>query len=191
LFASTIGHDVIVQPGGSLDDRGAYIAHDIQATQPLGIHVNGGDGMGPGTVGHDVVIDGVTGSPFPPTLNSVCNNIVGHDVVIENSAASAARWGIGDRDGICGGGAVTVGQDMVISNNANPIEVEDNSAVFSGNIGHDLVMTGNTGSLVAEANNARHDCTQSNDSPYTNADADNDGPNTASHSIDGCNTPNL
>jgi hypothetical protein len=190
LFGSQIKHDVIVQSGATLDDRGATIGHDLTASQPEAIHVNGGGQQGPGSVGHDVVIDGVSDSGLGSDRNSVCNNTIGHDLVVKNSAASADPWSIGDRNGVCGAGAVTVGHDMVIDNNANAIEVEDNSAAFGGNIGHDLTMTNNSGGLVAEANNAGHDCTQSNNHPYSNTDGDNDGLNTAGHSVDSCNTPN-
>src|SRR3954462_3382389 len=53
-FASEGGHDVIVNEGATLDDRGAYIKHDIVADHPAGVHVNGGGHKGPGSVGHDV-----------------------------------------------------------------------------------------------------------------------------------------
>jgi hypothetical protein len=64
LFGSTVGHDVIVNPGASLDDRGATIGHDVLGFSPLGVHVNGGGQLGGGSVGHDVIINGVTGTPF-------------------------------------------------------------------------------------------------------------------------------
>jgi hypothetical protein len=119
----------------------------------------------------------------------VCNNVA-DNVVISNPAATAGPWSIGDRNGACGGGALTIGNDLDLLHNASPIEVEDNSPAFGGNIGHDLLMLFNNGGLVAEANHAGHDCIQAFNAPYTNQDADNDGPNTADHSVGACNTPN-
>ena len=190
LFGSRVGHDVKVFEGATLDDRGAYIGHDVKADRPMGIAVNGGGMQGSGTVGHDVHIKGVFGDGLPSGRNSVCNNHIGHDVVIEDSAMTAAMWSIGDIHGVCGGGPNTVDHDIKINHNHNLIRVKDNTPAQGGDIGHDLTMTDNDGGLTASDNHAGHDCKQKNNHPYSFIDGPPGGPNTADHSVDNCNTVN-
>jgi hypothetical protein len=187
-FGSTVGHDVVVKPGGSLDDRGATIGHDIVANKPKAIHVNGGGLLGRGSIGHDILIDGVTGGGLGTSgLNSVCNNDVGNDVIIEHSASTAAAWSIGARHGVCGAGALGIHNDLIISNNANKVVVADNTPGLNGQIGHNLLMSHNSGGLIARNNHAGHDCHQIDNHPYS---IGHGPPNTAGHNIDACNTPN-
>jgi hypothetical protein len=122
---------------------GSTVGHDVLGFSPLGVHVNGGGPVGGGSVGHDVIINGVTGRPYSFPTNTVCNNVA-DNVVISNAASTAVPWSIGDRNGSCGGAALTIGNDLVLFHNAGPIEVEDISSAFGGNIRHDLIRACNT-----------------------------------------------
>jgi hypothetical protein len=185
LFGSTVNHDVIVNAGAQLFDRGATVGHDITASQPQGIVINGGGPAGSGHVGHDIKVDGVTGQFGVVPFNSVCNNFVGHDVVITNSLASAAPWKIGTPgQSFCTNGADRVGHDIVIKSNANNVDVSNNAPATLGDIGHDLGISDNTGGVTANGNHAGHDCDQDNNHPYSGSG------NTAGHSADSCNSSN-
>jgi hypothetical protein len=184
-FGSTIGHDVIVNSGAQLFDRGATVGHDITASQPQGVLINGGGPAGPGHVGHDIKVDGVSGQFGIVPFNSVCNNFVGHDVVIQSSLATAAPWKIGTPgQSFCTSGADRVGHDIVIRNNANNVDVSNNAPATLGDVGHDLTIVGNSGGVTANGNHAGHDCSQSNNHPYSGSG------NTADHSVDSCNSSN-
>jgi hypothetical protein len=185
LFGSTINHDVIVNDGGQLFDRGATVGHDIKGDEPQGMVINGGGPAGSGHVGHDIKIDGVSGQFGIVPFNSVCNNFVGHDIVIQNSLASAAPWKIGTPgQSFCTNGADRVGHDIVIENNANNVDVSNNAPATLGDIGHDLGISDNTGGVTANGNHAGHDCKQEDNHPYSGSG------NTADHSVDSCNSSN-
>ncbi len=174
-----IGHDVIVQPGGHLWDRGGQVGHDITASQPAGIGIGGFGTPQGGSVGHDITIDGVTGSG-PTRDNFLCNTHVGHDVTVENSAASATAWDIGDFQPECGSGGLTTGHDLNVINNQNSVDVSDNNEGLPpppNAIGHDLNVFGNALAPVVESNTVSHDANCQSD--HT---TDGDGvPNVAGH----------
>lgn len=142
---SVIGHDVVVQPGGTLVDDTATIPNDIRADQPAGIGIGTN-----GTVGHDIVIDGATGSVAGD--NYICNTHVGHDVIVQNTAATSGFWDIGDAPE-CTRGGLTVGNDLIVRDNAVFVDVSLNGTHplgdQAGGIGHDLVATGNASQTVA------------------------------------------
>jgi hypothetical protein len=158
-----IGGSVIVSSGATLTDNGAQIADDIQATSPKGIGL-AGSASGPGSVGIDVEITGVSGSG-PGTIvkgsNYICDTEIGHDLQITGSRSKAGPWIIGDqRSGEeCGRGGNQIGTDMQVVNNANSVDISDNMKgsppTSNVGIGHDLQETGNavTSTSPVVANN--------------------------------------
>ena len=185
---NTILHDLIILKGANLVDFGASVGHDVTANAPNSIEIGGVSGGNPGTVGHDIQIVGITGTSPTGNGNYVCNQHVGHDVVVEDSASSASEWFIGD-PGVTGGNLFgcgnDVGHDLVAANNANVLDVSGNNPTDFMNpnagIGHDLTVTNNTAGTTVSLNTAGHDCTQSGDHPYSGTG------NSAGHS-DNCNT---
>jgi hypothetical protein len=119
-------------------------------------------------------------------LQEVCNATVKHDVIWENDGPLAGL-SVGDEDFFCFTGTDYIGHDGVIRNNQGEInDISDNNpANGGGGFGHDLIVENNTNTVV-ESNAIGHDCIQQNNHPYT----DNEGPNTAGHSVNSCNTPN-
>ena len=185
---TTIGHDVLVKPGARLGTGGITVGHDVVGDHPDVIEI--GDfarGSGRSAIGHDVNVNGGSSDNF---LQEVCNAAVAHSVIWQNVAASAAL-SVGDQDFLCFTGTVHVGQDGIFRNNQGVfLEISDNNpANGGGGFGHNLIVQNNA-STVVESNAIGQDCLQQNNHPYTNDDGDSTGPNTAGHSIGGCNTPN-
>lgn len=204
-----VGNDVSVKKGGSFDDRGGQIGHNVTADHPNAIRLNGGGaeaGSGPsgGSIGNDVNIKNLTGGFVvqtgggPVTIpNSICNQVIGGHLTIQATAATAAPWSVGDRDIVCGQAGIRVMKDATINSNHNPFHLEDNSPARSGQINGldagfqaNLKINGNDGGIIVAGNNIVHDCSQGNNHPYSIDDGDGDVPNTAGHKIDKCNTPN-
>jgi hypothetical protein len=125
---TTVTHDLTVAPGGTLVDSAATVKHDLVAQNPVGIVVAGG------SIGHDLRIDGMSGSATP-SGSYVCGTSVGHDLVIRGGLASAGTLLVG---GACPGGGNRVGHDLVVAGNANAVAVTGNS------VGHDLRVDGAT-----------------------------------------------
>jgi hypothetical protein len=115
-------------------------------------------------VGNDVQVNGVTGSgpaDIAPHTNFICSTDIVHDVVLTNSLATAGEWVVGDSPELCNAGN-TVGHDLVVQNNKNPLEISDNRVgnnmpPSSYGIGHDLRVTSNAQAPVVEGNTAAHD----------------------------------
>jgi hypothetical protein len=186
IMGTSVGHDVIVQQGATLNDNGGQIGHDIRADRPSGIALHGLES--PGTVGHDVNVNGVSGSSSEDQYNEVCDTDIGHDLNITNSTGTAASWFVGDFDAGtitgeesgCFDGAVQVTHDLSATNNANSVDISENgtniSANNNGGIGHDLNAINNNPSIV-EGNIVGHDA---NCSGTTTKDSD-PAANTAGH----------
>jgi len=158
LVATTIvGRDVIVEEGANLHDVAAHIGHDIDAYQPQFIGIGGSKGN-PGYVGHDVRIDGATGTVGPNPFNFVCNTNIGRDLTIENSPSRPAVWYVGD-DPRCDGGN-QVGHNLIVRNNQMHVDVSENGTNngggLRGGIGNNLNVIDNT-SVVVEGNVVGHD----------------------------------
>src|SRR5581483_3358071 len=69
-----VGNDVSVKKGGSFDDRGGQIGHNVSADHPKAIRLNGGGaeamgGPSGGTIGNDVNIKNLTGAFVVDTVN--------------------------------------------------------------------------------------------------------------------------
>jgi hypothetical protein len=167
-----IEHDLTVLDGASLLDGGsfggAYIGHDVRARNPFFIVIE------TGTVGHDIHIQGTTG--FYPVSgdNYICNQEVGHDVVVQKSAFTAVRWVIGDNgEPFYLGCGNSIAHDLVVKDNLSGVDISGNStghgATVIAGIGHDLKVAHNHGGTIVNDNSAGHDCTQSDNSPYVGA----------------------
>jgi hypothetical protein len=174
----TITHDLTVLDGARLRDDGAYIGHDLRARNPAWLNITDAlFNVAAGTVGHDIHIQGTTGvSPSHGGDNFICDQEVGHDVVVQKSAILAGRWVIGDDDdpAFYGGCGNDIAHDLVVKDNANRVDISGNSPTGGLNtvagIGHDLKVANNSGGTTVKRNTAGHDCTQSNNSPYVGAD---------------------
>lgn len=136
---TTVTHDLTVAPGGTLIDPMVTVKHDLVAENPAGIVVSGD------SIGHDLRIDGLSGSATQ-SGNNVCGTEVGHDLEIHDGLSSAGALLVGS----CPSGGNTVGHDLVVEGNANPIAVDGNS------VGHDLVVKGNTDAVVGAGNSVGH-----------------------------------
>jgi hypothetical protein len=180
-----IEHDLTVLDGASLLDGGsaggAYIGHDVRARNPFFIVIE------TGTVGHDIHIQGTTG--FYPVSgdNYICNQAVGHDVVVQKSAFTAFRWVIGDNgEPFYLGCGNSIAHDLVVKDNLSRVDISGNNSLNGisqpAGIGHDLNVAHNHGGTTVDFNTAGHDCTQSDNSPYVGAG------NAADHN-NNCNTP--
>jgi hypothetical protein len=173
----TITHDLTILDGASLRDDGAHIGHDIRAKNPLWINITDAlFNVAAGTVGHDIHIQGTTGqSPSHGGDNFICDQQVGHDVVVQKSLITAGRWVIGDDDdpAFYGGCGNSIAHDLVAKDNANRLDISGNSPGGGLNnvsgIGHDLKVEHNHGGTVVQRNTAGHDCHQSDNSPYVGA----------------------
>lgn len=176
--SNIITHDLTVLQGARLMDRGAYIGHDVRANSPASMDMGGVPNGPPGTVGHDIHIQGTTGPGSTSVVNLVCNQQVGHDIVVQKSLGTATAWLIGDPGQAVFGGDFygcgnNVAHDLVVKDNANSVDVTGNRVGAYNNtgapagIGHDLRVENNSGGATVNLNSAGHDCTQSNNSPYS------------------------
>jgi outer membrane biosynthesis protein TonB len=120
-----VAHDLTVAAGGTLIDPAVTVGHDLVARSPAGISIHGD------SIGHDLRIDGLTGSAA--IRNQICGTTVGHDLVVAGGLASAGSFDIG---GNCPDGGNTVGHDLVVVGNANAVAVAGNS------VGHALRVEG-------------------------------------------------
>jgi hypothetical protein len=82
---TAITHDLTVSPGGTLIDPAVTVGHDLVAHSPARISIDGG------SVGHDLRIEGLSGSAG--VQNRVCNTTVGHDLVVVGNANAVAVAG--------------------------------------------------------------------------------------------------
>ena len=159
LAGSGVSRDVQVEQGATLIDQGATIGHDLTASNPSVIAVSGG------SVGHDVQINGLTGTPPAGGDNVVCNTSIAHDLSVQNGAATAGPFDIGDPPNCSAGNQV--GHDLVVQNNAEPVDVSDNGTAANP-IGHDLrVQDNRPGGATVSNNYAGHDATCQRNSPQT------------------------
>jgi hypothetical protein len=145
-----IGGNVVVNSGATLIDNGAQITGSVQATSAKGIGL-AGSSLGPGTVGVDVQITGLSGNgPGSVTKNSsyICDTNIGHDLEITGDTSAAGPMIVGDTDEDCTRGGNQIGVDLEVSSNKDRIDISDNkkgtppSSIVG--IGHNLQVTGNT-----------------------------------------------
>jgi len=110
LLAQThVTHDVTVALGGTLSDLGSRIDHDLTGNQPAGIQVAGA------TVGHNLTINGITGSP--PGGNYIRDASVANDLVVQNAVAALTI------------SLNTVGHDLIVQGNRpGGVTISGNSA---------------------------------------------------------------
>lgn len=151
---TSIGRDVIVGQGATLIDSAGVIGRDIVATSPQGIGIGGFLGQS-GRVGRNIVVSGASGAG-PGTVsagsNYICHTQVGQNVTVQNTAAGAGEWIIGDRDEECSGGANILGGNLTVTGNNARVDVADNragSVPYSQGIGRSLLVSGNFVSAAA------------------------------------------
>jgi hypothetical protein len=101
----------------------------------------------------------------------ICGVSVGYDVQIVNGIAAAGTLHDG---GLSACGAEhqgsKIGHDLVVQNNANPVDISNNQIV------HDLAVRGNTGGVNVTDNHAGHDAVCQNNHPAATGSG-----NTAGH----------
>jgi hypothetical protein len=85
VHGTAITHDLTVSPGGTLIDPAVTVGHNLVAHSPAGISIDGG------SVGHDLRIEGLSGSAGGQ--NRISNTTVGHDLVVEGNANAVALAG--------------------------------------------------------------------------------------------------
>lgn len=144
----TVGNNVTVNQAATLIDQGATIQNNVTATDPKGIGI-GGYGGTRGKIENNLTINGVSGQG-PGTVthgdNYICDTYIANAVLVENSAAGAGQWIIGDQDEECSGGGNQIDGNLTVANNRNRVDVSDNrkgKPPYSVGIGHNLSITGN------------------------------------------------
>jgi hypothetical protein len=124
LGTITVTEDVVVLEKATLWDQAASIGGDILAFEPAGIGIGYG-----GNVGHNVVIDGVTGSGptggFPPGNNYLCNTKIGGSAFIFDGESTASQFDIGAP--LSCSTPLTVAGDLVVADNENAVNIGGNT----------------------------------------------------------------
>jgi hypothetical protein len=146
---------------------------------------------------------GVEGPEISPHSEAGCSALygarfgdtIGGDATFSNNAS-----GLDVRDNqpaTNGGTGPGFGHDLTLTGNTNTTRIDGNNIVHdltltgntnttligNNNIGNDLTLTGNTNTTLI-GNNIGHDCTQSDNHPFTGSG------NTAGSSVDACNSSN-
>ncbi|HZU59877.1 MAG TPA: hypothetical protein VE983_02870 [Solirubrobacteraceae bacterium] len=181
---ATITHDLIVEQNGALAVENTTIGHDLTAHQAQNIETGfGGGNPGPVTVGHDVRIQG---SDAPSGIAyDVCDTSIKHDLQISQTNVQF-EIEVGDKgtqlDEFCALSASPpdqIGHDLVVSGNtAGRFDIGDNT------VGHDLVVQNNTATTDIDVsdNTVGHDAVCGSNTPPVSKDGPEDGPNHAGHS---------
>ena len=162
---STIGHDVIVQPGGAFYPGGTTIGHDVRATGAAMIELGDvNNGTTQTVIKHDVIIKQTTG-PMPYG-NFICQSRIGHNLLISGSKSNASGWDVGYADPPnCGRNSqpgVNVGHNATFRQNATSMLVGQlkvrGKLTFRGNRGSQNLLVGNY---------ARRGCRRSRNRAYS------------------------
>ncbi len=169
LPGTRVAHNVQVNQGGTLIDRGATIEGNLQANSAVAIQVSGG------SVGQTLQIKGLTGS-HEGQLNYVCGVKVGHNLDVENAASTAAPIDVGDPPSCAAGDQV--GQDVNVTGNAVAVDVSHITGEHDINVNnntkgvtvenntdsHDVNVTGNSGGATVKENAPAHNVNVTNNS---------------------------
>lgn len=143
LIAGTkLTGDVQVQQGGALDDQGATIGGNLQATDAAWIELAGG-----ATISGNLHVQGLTGAP-PASDDYLCNTTVGGNATVRDDAAGAPI-DIGDPGACSGGPGLTIGGNLHVHHNAADVTVGGNTV--AGNI----EIRNNAAEVTATANIAK------------------------------------
>ena len=186
LATSTVGHDVRVGLGSNLNLALDTIEHDFVASQANDIGT-GSTGpppspSGPTSVGHDFVLNGAPGPQDDGAFvfDGLCDLTVGHDLQITNRWVTLGSR-VGDEDGSCPLYSVSVGHDLVESNDTALTGFFGPSPLEIGNttVANDLIVTGNTatGGIEVSDNHVGGDAMCAGNSPSPSGDGPGDGPN--------------
>jgi hypothetical protein len=182
-----VAKNVKVQTGGTLVDEGAAIGNDLNANNPKAVTVAGG------SVGGNLQLQGITGSPPGGKDNFICNTSIGHDLAVQNAAATAGPIVIGGPPDCSMGDKI--GHDAAIQNNATRVTVSDNTVthnlsvqnntagvtVESNKAGEELQVQNNSGGVTVTNNHAGHNAQCQNNKPTTGGSG-----NTAGAQNKGC-----
>ena len=147
INGSKIGHDVNVNAGATLIDNGGAIGHDVNGYSPKGMGIGSG-----GRIGGSINISGTSGAgPGILGNNYICNTTIAVDVSVLSSTSTAGQWIIGDNDEQCTGGGILVGNNLIVENNMNRVDISDNKqggSSFMAGIGKNLTVLGNLVSAI-------------------------------------------
>jgi hypothetical protein len=152
----------VVVPAGSCTLNGVSVKHDVQVRAGGSLTTSGGT-----SIGHDLTANGAS-------TGRICGTTIGHDLRV---VGSTGGWTILDTASTpCGaGGGDAVRHDLVVRNSKGAADV---SNTF---VGHNLAVTGNTGSSTkVAANMVGHDAVCKSNTGQT------DGGNSANHKNNGC-----
>jgi hypothetical protein len=140
--------NVTVATGATLQDGGAAIGGNLQADHAANVTVAG-------TVGGDVQLTATSG------VNGVCDVTVGHDLVVQNSAAASSIFG-------CNPFQTLIRGNLTVQNNTGTVSVM--LTTVAGNIS----VHNNTGGGTGVAGNfAGGNCQLFNDNPPLLGSANN------------------
>ena len=150
LPGSKVSGNVQVNQGGKLNDQGAIISGNLQASNAAWIEIGGG-----GSVGGNLQVQGTTGSPAGSN-NFVCSTHISGNVTVQSSTA-AAPFDIGNVGACAGGPGLTIGGNLQVQSNAAPVTVGGNTV--NGN----LIVSSNAAKVTVIGNTAKGNITvQSN-----------------------------
>ncbi len=139
LPGAKLSGNVQVGQGGTLNDEGAAIAGNLQATNAKWISVLGG-----GTIGGNLQVQGLSGAPAWGD-NALCATTVKGNVIVQGSAA-AAPVDIGNLGACAGLAPLKVGGNVQVQSDAAPVTVGGNTIV--GN----LQVQGDSAKVTVSAN---------------------------------------
>lgn len=171
---SKIGHDVIIEKGGSFFPGGTTIGNDVRADHALEVELGDpNNGTTPTKVGGDVIVNGQEGPN--PYGNFICDTHITGDLLIEDSSSKASGFDVGYPDPYnCGRNSppnVSVGGNATFMHNWNNLEVGSlkdghtltftydraaNNILYSTVSGHRCYQAHNSKSLTGWANRVRN-----------------------------------
>jgi Tol biopolymer transport system component len=150
LPGTKVSGNLQVNQGAELNDQGAAISGNLQATNAVWIEVGGG-----GSIGGNLSVQGLTGSPAGSD-DSLCNTKVGGNVALTNNGAKAPV-DIGNLGACSGGPGLTVGGNLQVQGNAAPVRIGGNTATGSLQVQNNastVTVTGNMakGNIQVQSN---------------------------------------
>ena len=140
VAGTTVSGNVLVGRGGAFDDEGAVVGGSLQASNAASIKVVGG-----GTIGRNLQVTGVTGTPSGGGDNMICNTTVTGNVQVLNNGP-LAPIDIGNLGACSGGPGLTVGGNVQVLGNQAAITVGGNTV--HGN----LQVQNNIGGVTVSGN---------------------------------------
>jgi hypothetical protein len=180
---STIGNDVIVDPGASFYIGGTTIGHNLTATDATLIELGDpNNGTTETVIDNDATITGTVGGL--PYGEFICQTQIDHNLSVTDTASTASGWDIGAPEPANCGRNSTPGD--IIGNNATFTNNEGAYLdVGSNQVGYNLSFKGNVEGFNDLTNNTiANSCSQNYNHPFSGSG------NTAGNNIDTCNSSN-